>query len=119
MFLDDIPQLQVCVLVSAKQLTEYDDENTFPAKNHKTKYIEAEEGRQFAVAISTPSSMAKVPQDCVAAYISFDGKEQQGRVIETGNKNAGPLVAITGVERNTMTGSTHERFRFARLQTSE
>ncbi|PPJ51979.1 hypothetical protein CBER1_10695 [Cercospora berteroae] len=85
MILDLMPQLTAEILVDGDILQEYDDEDAFPAKDHRTQYIEAEPGHNFTVRAMTNPQMAKVPQDCVAAHVYFDGKHVGGAVIDTGN----------------------------------
>ncbi|CAK1364259.1 hypothetical protein CB0940_12244 [Cercospora beticola] len=119
MFLNAIPQLQVHIMVRKEQLTEYNYENHPPTANHATKYIEAEEGRNFAMSVRTDPQMARVQQDCVAAHIFFDGKHVGGSILETGRRQASQWFMRDCYERNTASGSTSEKYCFASLQTND
>ncbi|GIZ45787.1 hypothetical protein CKM354_000894000 [Cercospora kikuchii] len=119
MFLNAIPQLQVHIMVQQEQLTEYNDENVPLTIDHATKYIEAEEGRNFAVSVRTNPQMARLQQNCVAAHIFFDGKYVGGSLLETGRRNASQWMMRDCYERNTASGSMSEKYCFASLQTND
>lgn len=119
MFLDDIPELHAHVWVDEEQLTEYDDEDTFPSKTKKSKYIEAVAGSTFSVRVTTSPAMARDPRDCLAAYVCLDGKHVECRIISTGDRYADQTAKMIGRARNSEKGSILQRMQFAQLQTSE
>lgn len=120
MFLDDIPELHAHVWVDQEQLAEYDDEDTFPSKTKKSKYIEAVAGSTFSVRVTTSPAMARDPRDCLVAYVYLDGKTVEGRIIDTGDPKANQTVGCSGRRRNSKTeGPVYQKMQFAQLQTSE
>lgn len=119
MFLDDIPELHAHVWVDEEQLAEYDDEDTFPSKAKKSKYIEAVAGSTFSVRVTTSLAMARDPRDCLAAHVYLDGKHVEGRIIATGDRYADQKTEVTGRARNSKKGFILQRMQFAQLQTSE
>lgn len=119
MFLDDIPELHAHVWVDEEQLAEYDDEDTFPSKTKKSKYIEAVAGSTFSVRVTTSLAMARDPRDCLAVHLYLDGKHVQGRIIRTGDRHAYQTVKLIGPETTTKQGTTVQKMQFAQLRTSE